>query len=606
MSQLIKTLLKEKLITNEQLNVLISQRKATGKPVAELLVDLGFVSEREVISKLSKIMDIPVLHLEKDTVDTSALQFLSYETARRYGVFPVRMEENVLVVAVSNPLDFIGLDSIKFTTAMQVKTVLSTRKDIERAIDKFYQQVTGSISKLLEEDEGSVRIEKDEFEDKVYGWGIGRADAGAESSAAVKLADFILSNAVQMRATDIHVEPQERYVDIRYRIDGVMRSIMKVPNKFRNSLVSRIKILTDLDIAETKKTQDGRARIVVGKRKIDLRISIIPTFFGEKAALRLLDTQEARVELVKIGLKGSELNIFIEAISQPQGIILVTGPTSSGKTSTLYAALNFIRKSEVKNIITIEDPIEYLIEGVNQMQVNPAKEITFANGLRSILRQDPNVILVGEIRDRETADLAFRSSLTGHLVLSTLHTNSSVATINRLLNIGLESYLIASSLSLVIAQRLVRLICPNCKEKYNPSKLSMNRFKDYVEKFNIKTFYRGNGCDDCDGTGFLGRMAIFEMLKVSERVRYLIARKAPEDIIYREALRDGLRSLVESGIEKIAEGLTTLEEVSRVVYTTQSHDTLDKSGTDSQLANDVTEEDDSFLKNLEKRLFNDL
>jgi len=380
----------------------------------------------------------------------------------------------------------------------------------------------------------------------------------------VRLVTLILSDAAKNKASDIHIEPQENFVNVRYRIDGYLKSIMKLPNKLHARLVTRVKILSDLDVAERRKSQDGRAMILVNGRKVDLRISIIPTYHGEKVALRLLDTREARIELDKIGLQQEELSIFTEAINRPQGMILATGPTGSGKTSTLYAALNFV-KSETKNIITIEDPIEYLIADVTQMQINPVKDVTFANTLRSVLRQDPNVILVGEIRDKETAEIGFRASLTGHLVFSTVHTNNAISSVTRLLDIGLEPYLISSSLILIVAQRLIRLICPHCKEEYTPDKKLMDKFKIYIDKFDIKRFYKGKGCEQCGFAGFLGRTAIFEILKMNEKIRSLISNKASEDLILKEAKKGGLKLLTESGIAKVAAGLTTLEEVGKVV-----------------------------------------
>ena len=565
-SHLIKTLLQANLITQEKFTALLEAQKYSGKSIPELLVSMGFVEEKELIKALSEVFDIPAVNLEKESIDPAAIKMLPYEVAKRHSVFPLRKEKNYLILATANPQDIIILDDVRCLSGLQIKLALSPKSEIDKVIEKYYQPFQNSLNELFENIKEDAVIDKiNEEEEALTREAFDIREVNSNSSTVVKLVNLILSEGVKSRATDIHIEPQEKFVDVKYRIDGVLRSITKVQNNLLPNLMARIKILTDLDIAETRKPQDGRARIMVNSRKIDLRISTIPTFYGEKAVLRVLDKQEAKVELSQIGFKGAELNLFIQSICRPQGIILATGPTSSGKTSTLYSALNFIRKSEVKNIVTIEDPVEYLMEGVNQIQVNLAKDVTFANGLKSILRQDPNVILVGEIRDKETAEIAFRSSLTGHLVLSTLHTNNAIATITRLLDIGLAPYLIASSLILVISQRLIRLNCKNCNKEYIPEPHTLNIFKDYIEKFNIHKFYRGKGCDACDSTGYFGRAAVFEMLSVNARIKYLISRKSPEDVIYREAESNGFKPLIDSAMHKVREGQTSLEEIARVI-----------------------------------------
>jgi len=358
-----------------------------------------------------------------------------------------------------------------------------------------------------------------------------------------------------------------------------------------------------LDITETRKPHDGRTRIILDKNVINLRISTIPTVYGEKVALRLLDIAQVKLELASLSFKESELNTITEAIARPQGMILVTGPTGSGKTTTLYAALNFIKKGGSKNIVTIEDPIEYVVEGINQMQVNPVKGITFANGLRSILRQDPNVILVGEIRDVETAEIAFRSALTGHLVLSTLHTNSAVAAITRLMDIGLQPYLIASPITMIIAQRLVRLTCTSCKTEYRPDNVFLQKFKYFLDKYKINKFYKGAGCRECDFTGYLGRIAFFEMLKINEQIRKMIGEGASESQLYNEALRNGMVPLIESGIEKLAAGLTTLEEIVRIADVVDTRKVVERQReTEKDLDACIEPEDKIFLKGIEDRL----
>ncbi len=597
MSILIDALLRENLINREQLNDARDKQMGAKKPIQELLVEMGFVKEEDLIRISSKVFDTPTLNLYEENIDPSVIKLISYETAKRYGVFPLRQEGDALILAMSDPQDIMALDDIRLLTNMEIKPVLSARSEISKYMEKYYQ-LDDALYDLLKNivDDAKVEMAK---EGK-----LGIEMLKGERSPVVRLANLILSDAVKARASDVHFEPQENFVEIRYRIDGDLKKIMKVPSNLHAPLVVRIKNLARMDIIETRKPQDGRTSILVNDRKIDLRISTIPTFYGEKVVARLLDAKEAKIELDKIGFPEDELNIFIEAINRPEGMILVTGPTGSGKTSTLYAALNFI-KSETTNIITIEDPIEYLIGGLNQIQINPFKNVTFTRGLRNILRQDPDVILVGEIRDKETAEIAFRSSLTGHLVFSTLHTNNSVSSITRLLDIGLEPYLISSTLILIVAQRLVRLICPHCKEEYTPNKKLMDKFRIYIDRFNIEKFYRGKGCEQCGFTGFLGRTAIFETLKITEKLKSLITRKSPEDLIFKEASKSGLRLLAESGMKKVASGRTTLEEVARVAEVVEEEGIPERPGEARENPKIlVADDEEENLKILEIRLSN--
>ena len=607
MSPLISTLLKKKLITPEQLNKVIEQQKLQKRPLQDLLVAMGFLKEEDLVKALSGILRLPVLRLKKEDIDKSAIELVPYEVAKRYDVFPIREEKGELLLAISNPNDVIALDDLKLILKRSIKPILATKTHIRRCIEKYYRPSYHSVDNLLQQREDLITIEKvsEDKEDMFDREELFDEQLKVDSAPVVRLTNIILNEAVKLRATDIHIEPQERYVDVRYRIDGVLRSVMKIQPQFRASLAARMKILTTLDISETRKPQDGRTRVLINGRKIDLRISAIPTFYGEKIALRLLDKSQAKIDLSRIGLESQEEDLIVEAIVRPQGMILVTGPTGSGKTSTLYAALNFIRKSGKKNIITIEDPIEYLMEGVNQMQVNPTKDLTFANGLRSILRQDPNVILVGEVRDRETASIAFRSSLTGHLVLSTLHTNSAVSTITRLFDIGVDPYLVASSIILIIAQRLIRKICPSCREKYIPESHMMLKFKSYIEQYNIERFYRGKGCDKCEGTGFLGRTGVFEILKINDRIKYLISLKSPEAAILAEAEKINFRPLLESGIAKVAAGITTLEEISRVLDITDAKNNIAESKLQKGDTPRNGKDNTTFLEELGKRFFSE-
>ncbi|MFC1514677.1 GspE/PulE family protein [Candidatus Omnitrophota bacterium] len=573
-------LLRDKLLTDEQLAAAVKRCRATGRSLYEVVVEMELLKEPQMLEVLSEIFNIPVITLDKKNIDVKACAYFSYATVKRYGVFPACRDVDFLIVAMSGP-DIVVLDDLQRISGMPVKAALCTKKEIAECIDEVYQPLDKEVAGIFKGEGEEVTVER--VADTEGDLLSGRRDTldvqqwDMRSAPVVKLANHILYRAVAKRASDIHIEPTEHYVDIRYRVDGVMIAMMKVQPHLQAALVARVKILANLNIAETKKPQDGRVRIQVNQRKIDLRIATLPTFYGEKVALRVLDKQVAKTQLSQIGLGPRELKLLTKAVSGSQGMVLVTGPTGSGKTSTLYAALSFIHKIGGKNIVTIEDPIEYLLAGINQTQVNPAKNYDFATGLRSIVRQDPNVILVGEIRDSETAKIAFRSSLTGHLVLSTLHTNCTISTVTRLLDIGIEPYLIASSLILIAAQRLVRVICPHCRTPYRPDERIVAHFVEegYMDRFNFKEFYAGKGCSACDFTGFLGRAAIFEIMKVNKRLRYLIARNAPEDEIFREARKDGLKLLIESGIDKVNEGITTLEEVARVVNASNLDESLD-------------------------------
>jgi type IV pilus assembly protein PilB len=606
MSRLTEALLQSELVTPQQLAIAEAKKKTSAKSLQESLIELGFVQEEVLLKVLAEVYNLELLSLNKDAIDSSVTHLLPIGTARQYCVFPVRKENGTLLLAMNGLPDIITLDNLSFATNQRIKPVLSLRSQIIRCIEQYYDPLRMASVEFCRHADGSMKVEK--IKDNT-----GREITSAntfdiealkcKSSPAVILANAILSAAVKARATDIHIEPHEQYVDVRYRIDGTLKSMLQVPNKFRTSLVARIKILTDLDITETRKPHDGRTRIILDKNVINLRISTIPTVYGEKVALRLLDIAQVKLELSSLSFKESELNTITEAIARPQGMILVTGPTGSGKTTTLYAALNFIKKGGSKNIVTIEDPIEYVIEGINQMQVNPVKSITFANGLRSILRQDPNVILVGEIRDVETAEIAFRSALTGHLVLSTLHTNSAVAAITRLMDIGLQPYLIASPITMIIAQRLVRLTCTSCKTEYRPDNVFLQKFKYFLDKYKINKFYKGAGCRECDFTGYLGRIAFFEMLKINEQIRKMIGEGASESQLYNEALRNGMVPLIESGIEKLAAGLTTLEEIVRIADVVDTRKVVERQReTEKDLDACIEPEDKIFLKGIEDRL----
>ena len=600
MSFLTEALIKEKLITWEQLNDAKAKSLGAKKPLQEILVELSFISEEALLSVCSRIFNMPVMDLDQEKINVEVVRILPFSLAKRYGVFPVSKEGDTLTLAMSDPQDIMAVDDIKLATGLAVKPLLCSRSQINRFVDKYYN-TDDSIYDILKNVNAEEEIEIIRENKEIGALDDDLALLGEGAAPVIKLANIILSDAVKAKASDIHIEPQEKAVKVRYRIDGDLRSIMDVPLKYKHQLASRVKILADLDIAETRKPQDGRSKIIIGKRQIDLRISTIPTFYGEKIELRLLDQKEAKTDFAKIGFREDELKIVKEASLKSQGIVLVTGPTGSGKTSTLYAILNFV-KSEAKNIVTIEDPIEYLIGGISQIQVNPAKDLTFASGLRSILRQDPNVILVGEVRDKDTADIAFRASLTGHLVFSTLHTNSAVASIIRLLDIGLEPYLISSSIILIIAQRLVKVICPDCKEEYIPDQVILNRLKGYIDELGIKRFYHGKGCQSCDFTGYKGRTAVFELFSFNDDIRRLIIDKASEEAILAQAKKDGLKTISYSAMSKVAEGVTTLDEVLRISGMTEDAQSLKASLVKEKPKILLVDDEEDILMILDKRL----
>ncbi|MBU1087691.1 MAG: Flp pilus assembly complex ATPase component TadA [Candidatus Omnitrophica bacterium] len=591
-------LVEKNLINNEQLREARQRQQGAKLPIQDVIVEMGFVSEKDMLEVLSNVFQMPIVDLKGENIDANVVNLISYDIAKRYGVFPLRNEPENVVLAMSNPQDIIALDDLKLLVNKSIQPFLASKSDIAICIEKYYH-VDDSLYDLLKNiaEDSSVEVAA-----SGSAKGIVQSEMlQAECSPVVRLVKVILSDAIRNRATDIHVEPQENFVEVRYRIDGYLKNILKIPTEMYSQFVARIKIMSNLDIAENKKPQDGRAEIMFKNRKIDLRVSIIPTYYGEKVVLRVLDPQKSKIELSKIGFSPVEVGMMQTLFTRPQGMILVTGPTGSGKTSTLYAALGFV-KNETKNIVTIEDPIEYLMDGVNQIQVNPKRDVTFATSLRSVLRQDPDVILVGEIRDSETAEIAFKASLTGHLVFSTLHTNDAVASISRLYDIGLEAYLIASSVVLIIAQRLVRVICPDCKSEYVPEAQERAKFEQSIKKLNIEKFYKGKGCKECGFSGYFGRTAIFEIFQLSKKVQDLISQKASAAVLTQEARNTGMKSLAESGMEKVALGISTLEEVARVAVVDMPIDAPEQKTKREKPLILITDDEDNIRKLVAMRL----
>jgi len=550
-------LLKGNIITPEQLRNALDTQKKTKERIGSVLVKSGFIKEPELLAFLGRQFNVPVVDLSKYEINVEVVRLLPEEMVQKHLALPINRVGAKLIVAVADPSNMAIIDAIEFKTGYAVELVLASEKDITSAINKFFDQSMDfkDIISELDEDLEIVREEDLEALDQ---------ERGVDDAPVVKLANFVLTEAIKRRASDIHIEPYEKEFRVRYRVDGVLYEVMRPPVKLRNALSSRLKIMSSLDIAERRLPQDGRIKLKVGKgREMDFRVSVLPTIYGEKIVLRLLDKASLELDMTKLGFEIDALKDFQEAIHRPYGMILVTGPTGSGKTTTLYSALADLNKT-TDNISTAEDPVEYNFAGINQVQVKEEIGLTFAAALRSFLRQDPDIIMVGEIRDYETAEIGVKASLTGHLVLSTLHTNDAPSTVTRLLNMGIEPFLVSSSLNLILAQRLARRICGNCKEevKILPKALLDAGMKP--ERLKQARPSRGRGCDDCNGTGFRGRVALYEVMPVKEDLKELILRGGSAIDVKREAIRLGMKTLRQSGLSKIEEGVTTLEEVLRV------------------------------------------
>ncbi|OGP78869.1 MAG: type IV-A pilus assembly ATPase PilB [Deltaproteobacteria bacterium RBG_16_64_85] len=550
-------LLKGNIITPEQLRNALDTQKKTKERIGSVLVKSGFIKEPELLAFLGRQFNVPVVDLSKYEINVEVVRLLPEEMVQKHLALPINRVGAKLIVAVADPSNMAIIDAIGFKTGYAVELVLASEKDITSAINKFFDQSMDfkDIISELDEDLEIVREEDLEALDQ---------ERGVDDAPVVKLANFVLTEAIKRRASDIHIEPYEKEFRVRYRVDGVLYEVMRPPVKLRNALSSRLKIMSSLDIAERRLPQDGRIKLKVGKgREMDFRVSVLPTIYGEKIVLRLLDKASLELDMTKLGFEIDALKDFQEAIHRPYGMILVTGPTGSGKTTTLYSALADLNKT-TDNISTAEDPVEYNFAGINQVQVKEEIGLTFAAALRSFLRQDPDIIMVGEIRDYETAEIGVKASLTGHLVLSTLHTNDAPSTVTRLLNMGIEPFLVSSSLNLILAQRLARRICGNCKEevKILPKALLDAGMKP--ERLKQARPSRGRGCDDCNGTGFRGRVALYEVMPVKEDLKELILRGGSAIDVKREAIRLGMKTLRQSGLSKIEEGVTTLEEVLRV------------------------------------------
>jgi general secretion pathway protein E len=527
----------------------------------EALLTLDLVDEKRLLRTFGSIFGLEVKdEIDVDEIDIELLRAIPISFTKQSYALPLKKEDDHVLVAISNPLNVSVLDDIRAILKMPVKPVLAQRQVIFESINKAYDRLTGmeaTAGEVFSDEEDLLGISR-EIEESTKDL----LDV-TDEAPIIRFVNSILSQAVKERVSDIHIEPFERHLSVRFRKDGILREVLRPPKRFQAAITSRIKIMGNLNIAEKRLPQDGRIRRVVAGKEIDVRLSTVPTTFGERLVLRILDRSSTLLDLSELGMADDHLRTMEALITRPHGIILVTGPTGSGKTTTLYAALQRINTPD-KNILTIEDPVEYQIQGIGQMQVNPKIDLTFANGLRSILRQDPDVILIGEIRDRETAEIAIQASLTGHLVFSTLHTNDSASAFTRLIDMGVESFLIASSLLATLAQRLVRCVCPSCRQPYVPSAHELKVLRIDKAQATDTFFKTGTGCPTCLNTGYAGRNAIYEILLVTDEIRELIMARANSNVIKKVAMERGMRSLRQDGVLKVRRGITTSEEVMRV------------------------------------------
>lgn len=548
------------LITAEQIDMALKEQKRKKRPIGDIFVQLGFVSEKDIAETLAIQLELPFVSGErgmlKPRTDQELEKLIPAETARQYNVIPLSRDNDILTVAMADPSDVVTIDNLKKIANCEVSIVIATKSDIIKAQDVFYGE-----QRLLKEAVDQT-YEHELLEEVATGEETGALDetkAMAESAPVVKLVDLFLMDAIKSRASDIHIEPFEKKLSIRYRIDGELYEIPTPAEHLAVSLVSRVKIMSKMDIAEKRLPQDGAFSLKMDNKVIDFRVSTMPTIFGEKLVIRLLDKTSVMLKLEDMGFGGKPLKQYREAVNRPHGLVFVTGPTGSGKSTTLYATLKEIATSD-KNVITIEDPVEYRLDGINQVQVKPNIGLTFASGVRTSLRQDPDIILVGEVRDLETAQSCVRAALTGHLVLSTLHTNDAPSAVIRLKDLGIEPFLIGSSLLVVEAQRLVRRLCQKCKEPYQPSSHEAEKFKL------TSTIYKPKGCDECRKSGYKGRIGIYEIMPVTPAIKDLIYKNATTTEIRKMALEEGMLSLLDDGMTKVNAGITSMEEVLATAY----------------------------------------
>jgi type IV pilus assembly protein PilB len=559
-------LLKEKRITPEQLQKALSHQKANGGKLGLNLVQLGLVKDEDITALLSKQYGVPSINLAQFDIDVGVVKLIPAETAHKYQIIPLSRAGATLTIAMTDPTNVFAMDDIKFMTGYNVEPVVASEVSIKEAIDRYYGSIHAlELKKVMdemahEEEQNLELLEEDEQVD------LAKLEASTEEAPVVRLVNLILTDSIKRGASDIHIEPYEKDFRVRFRIDGVLYEIMQPPMKLRDAMTSRLKIMAKLDISEKRLPQDGRIKIKMklsGKNKeMDYRVSVLPTLFGEKIVLRLLDKENLMLDMTKLGFEQESLTRFERAIFKPYGMVLVTGPTGSGKTNTLYSSISRVNTPET-NIMTAEDPVEFNLHGINQVQMKEAIGLNFAAALRSFLRQDPNIILVGEIRDFETAEIAVKASLTGHLVLSTLHTNDAPSTVSRLMNMGIEPYLVATSVHLICAQRLVRRLCKECKEPLPMPPQALMDIGFSAEDAKTVAVYKGRGCTTCNNTGYKGRVGLYEVLEITDAIREMVLTGASAIELKNRASEEGMISLRGSGLRKLKAGLTTVEEVVR-------------------------------------------
>lgn len=547
-------LVESHFITEAQLEDAIKEQKKSGKKLGEVLVELGYISPDVLIQVLEFQLGVPHVKLNNFILNPQLAVYIPEHIAKKYNVVALEKKGDKLLVAMSDPTNIVAIDDIEITSGLKVEPRIATNEEISRAIVQIYS--------FGEEDTTEIIAGFDDYEyDSGEEPALDELEQMVEDAPIVKLTNHIITQAIQMNASDIHIEPMEREVRVRYRIDGVLNEIMTTPKYTQAALISRIKIIAELDITKRRIPQDGRIAVNVGDMKVDLRVSTLPTVFGEKVVIRLLTKDSSLIKLENLGFSDNNIKKFWDLIETPHGILLVTGPTGSGKSTTLFAAMNYLNSPE-KNIITVEDPVEYQLHGINQIQANHKVGLDFANALRSILRQDPDIVMVGEIRDEETARIAVRAALTGHLVLSTLHTNDAASSITRLVDMGIEPYLVASTVIGIVAQRLIRRLCKSCKERYEPSEDERIVLGNLPED---GTYYKPMKCQRCNNTGYKGRVAVHEVLVVDHKVKELIVKGANEAEIKEYCVEQGMTTLLGDGIDKFIQGMTSYEELVRVL-----------------------------------------
>jgi len=545
-------LLDAQLIDENALVKAAQQQKSTGGSLSGNLVKIGAITEEALLDFLSRHFGAPPIDLKGYEPDPALIRLIPGDVATKFMALPVSRTGRRLVVAMGNPTNIFAIDDIKFITGYEVEPHVATESSLKRAIDRAYDSA-GTMADVMKNMEEDVAVVEEDDQEEV---GL----SGADEAPIVKLVNSLIADAVRKGASDIHIEPYERSMRVRFRIDGVMQEMMAPPFKFKAAIISRLKIMAELDIAERRVPQDGRIKMKVLNRAIDLRVSSLPTIFGEKIVMRILDKANLNIDLEKLGFEPASMREFVAAIANPYGMVLVTGPTGSGKTTTLYSALSRVSTPEV-NVMTAEDPVEYNIDGINQVLVNEDVGLTFAAALKAFLRQDPNIIMVGEIRDIETAGIAVKAALTGHLVLSTLHTNDAPSCVGRLIDMGVEPFLVASSVNIVLAQRLVRRVCTHCRQQVQLNEEVLRELQLDPAEAKKGTIYEGKGCVECSNTGYRGRQGVYEVMPMSSRLRELVLDRASANEIKKLAIGEGMLTLRRDGLEKLKRGLTSVEEI---------------------------------------------